>query len=311
MFFVATGFIRVAESSRVDIYVVSTLLFLGDTVAYSTPEGRNLENGFGNAQNLFMESSVMAQTKAISDFLLGLNPPEKRVVPVPDFSKGKPFSVEGVTLIDLSTTPMSGGEALTGLKSGNSISHSEGFGGDTDGVTGTAYGVTLGRQQDGINNLEAVTFPNKSVQPRTVMGTKVKTDSIFRAAIMFGPVQQAIADAVMAALGAGYFGDLEKVDLNDIRIVILPFIHPNAAQKDENADEEGAEASWVNLGGEELIRANYELYWNNFWAALAVLHEMVTGGMPATDMLKEWDQKAAHPFLGFAFEEAAACADGE
>lgn len=238
------------------------------------------------------------QTRSVRDFLLGLNPPTTCERPNPNFENG-PFSIKGLTLVDLSAVALAGGEALTGLGSGNQIGHSEGFGGKADGPAGLGNVVALGRQQYGLNNLEAVWFPNSSVRPRTVMVTKVLTDSIFRAAQMYGCVQQSVADAVMAAHIAGYFGKVGHGATDNIRLTIAPFVHPNAGQK--NTANKGEKAVWVNLEGDELKRANYELYWNNYWCTLGVLHEMVTGGASNEEAIEDWKARKDHPFLGFEF----------
>ena len=160
------------------------------------------------------------------------------------------------------------GEALAG--EGNEIAHIDLLIGSKDGPVGVAFANALARQSEGHTNLLAVMTPNLAVKPSTVIVTKVTIKEMRQAVQMFGPAQEAVAQAVADSVGSGL---IDKRQADDLVIVCGVFIHPAAAD-------------------------NKKIYDYNYQATKDAISNAMKG-KPSVDEMLAGKESAHHPFRGF------------
>lgn len=157
------------------------------------------------------------------------------------------------------------GEALTGEEP--EVAHVDVIIGDRDGPVGNAYAEALGAPSQGHGGLTAIVAPNLQVQPPTVISPTVTIQDLEDGAMIFGPAQKAVADAVADCVEDGTIPD-DRID--DICIVANVFVHPAAEDKQE-------------------------VYDNNLEATTLAI-ERAVNGEPTADRVAEERNDAEHPY---------------
>ena len=157
------------------------------------------------------------------------------------------------------------GEALVG--EGNEVAHIDLLIGSKDGPVGTAFANALADQKHGHSNLLAVHYPNLICKPATVLITKVTIKGAGQAVQMFGPAQDAVAQAVTDSVIAGV---IPKADVENLVIVVGVFIH------------------WDAKDNEKIKKYNYEA------TKLSIARAMK--GEPKIDEVIAKKDTAKHPF---------------
>ncbi len=123
------------------------------------------------------------------------------------------------------------GEALVG--DGPEISHIDLVIGPRGGPVETAFMNSLAMPREGHTPLLAVLEPNLQPKPSTLMINKVTIKNANQAVLMFGPAQAAVAKAVMDSVEEGV---INKVDAENLLIIVSVFIHWAAADKQKIYD---------------------------------------------------------------------------
>jgi len=113
--------------------------------------------------------------------------------------------------------------------------------GDIDGPVGHAFANMIG-QTEGHPRMFAIRACNQTVKPATMMVPKVTIKSDAYVNLFGGPVQSAIADAVLDSVIEGV---IPKDQVNRLCIVAMIWITPGC-EKDKNLDRK------------DLYRTNYE-----------------------------------------------------
>lgn len=113
--------------------------------------------------------------------------------------------------------------------------------GRVDGPVGNAFANMMG-QTEGHTRMFAVRATNQQVKPATMMVPKVTIKSMEYANLFGGPMQSAVADAVLDCV---IDGTLPRDQANDLCIIALLWLDPEAV-KDKNLDRK------------DLYRTNYE-----------------------------------------------------
>ena len=108
-------------------------------------------------------------------------------------------------------TKMCVGESLQG--DGNEVAHIDLIIGPRGSAAESAFAETLCNQKEGVNGLLAVCAPNLMAKPATVMFNKVTIKGAKQAVQMFGPAQQAVANAVMDCVKDGTISVAQAEDL--------------------------------------------------------------------------------------------------
>lgn len=113
--------------------------------------------------------------------------------------------------------------------------------GDVDGPVGNAFANLMG-QTEGHTRMFAIRACNQQVKPATLMVPKVTIKSVDYVNLFGGPVQSAIADAVLDSVIDGV---IPKDQANRLCIIAMVWIAPECAT-DKNLDRK------------DLYRTNYE-----------------------------------------------------
>lgn len=113
--------------------------------------------------------------------------------------------------------------------------------GSVNGPVGNAFANLMG-QSEGHTRMFAVRATNQQVKPATLMVPKVTIKSMDYANLFGGPVQSAVADAVLDCI---IDGTLPKGQANDLCIIAMLWIAPECVT-DKNLDRK------------DLYRTNYE-----------------------------------------------------
>lgn len=113
--------------------------------------------------------------------------------------------------------------------------------GDVKGPAGHAFANLMG-QTEGHTRMFAIRACNQQVRPATIMVPKVTIKSSAYVNLLGGPVQSAVADAVIDSVADGV---IPKDKANDLCIIAMLWIDPACAT---NAD----------LDRKDLYRTNYE-----------------------------------------------------
>lgn len=141
--------------------------------------------------------------------------------------------------------------------------------GSTKGPAGQAFANLMG-QTEGHTRMFAIRATNQQVKPATMIVPKVTIKSSSYVALFGGPVQSAIADAVLDSVIEGV---IPKEHVDDLCIVAMIWISPDAAA---NPD----------VDRKDLYRTNYE------GMKLAIKRAMT--GSPTIDELIENRNKIHH-----------------
>lgn len=113
--------------------------------------------------------------------------------------------------------------------------------GDVKGPAGYAFANLMG-QTAGHTRMFAIRACNQQVRPATIMVPKVTIKSSSYVALLGGPVQSAVADAVIDSVAEGV---IPREQANDLCIIAMLWIDPSCA---DNPD----------LDRKDLYRTNYE-----------------------------------------------------
>ncbi len=113
--------------------------------------------------------------------------------------------------------------------------------GNVNGPVGTAFANLMG-QTEGHTRMFAIRACNQQVKPATMIVPKVTIKSVDYVNLFGGPVQSAIADAVLDCV---IDGTLPKDLANELCIIAMIWIAPEAATD-------------ANLDRKDLYRTNYE-----------------------------------------------------
>jgi formaldehyde-activating enzyme len=113
--------------------------------------------------------------------------------------------------------------------------------GDVKGPAGHAFANLMG-QTAGHTRMFAIRACNQQVRPATIMVPKVTIKSTAYVSLLGGPVQSAVADAVIDCVAEGI---IPREQANDLCIIAMLWIDPSCA---ENPD----------LDRKDLYRTNYE-----------------------------------------------------
>jgi formaldehyde-activating enzyme len=113
--------------------------------------------------------------------------------------------------------------------------------GDVKGPAGHAFANLMG-QTAGHTRMFAIRACNQQVRPATIMVPKVTIKSSSYVALLGGPVQSAVADAVIDSVAEGV---IPREQANDLCIIAMLWIDPSCA---DNPD----------LDRKDLYRTNYE-----------------------------------------------------
>lgn len=157
------------------------------------------------------------------------------------------------------------GEALLG--DGNEVAHIDLLIGSKDGPVGNAFANALASQKQGFTNLLAVHYPNLICKPATVMITKVTLKGAGQVVQMFGPAQDAVAQAVTDSVIEGI---IPKADADNLVIVCGVFIH------------------WDAKDNQKIFKNNYDA------TKLSIARAMK--GEPKIDEIIAKKSAAKHPF---------------
>ncbi len=113
--------------------------------------------------------------------------------------------------------------------------------GNVRGPAGHAFANLMG-QTEGHTRMFAIRATNQQVKPATIMVPKVTIKSTAYVELLGGPVQSAIADAVLDSVIAGV---IPADQANDLCIIAMIWINPSCATD-------------PNLDRKDLYRTNYE-----------------------------------------------------
>jgi 5,6,7,8-tetrahydromethanopterin hydro-lyase len=175
---------------------------------------------------------------------------------------------------------------------GFEVQHHDGLYGEKTGPVGFAFADAMTKQGHGFNNMQAVVAPNLAPPIRTVMITKVKTDSLQRAVQLWGAAQEGIARAVCDAYEHEWFpagAETKHV------LVVGVFIHPFAGLAPQ---EDGKFDPKKFLTDDALEGSMYGIYGLNYLCTLGLLADALTGGLTPAERV-ERAKTAKHPFRGF------------
>lgn len=141
--------------------------------------------------------------------------------------------------------------------------------GRLNGPVGNAFASLMG-QTEGHTRMFAVRATNQQVKPATLMVPKVTIKSMDYANLFGGPVQSAVADAVLDCV---IDGTLPKDQVNDLGIIVMLWIAPECVT-DKNLDRK------------DLYRTNYE--------AMKLAIKRAMNSEPSADELIANRQKIHH-----------------
>ncbi|MEX2516173.1 MAG: formaldehyde-activating enzyme [Gammaproteobacteria bacterium] len=113
--------------------------------------------------------------------------------------------------------------------------------GHVDGPVGNAFANLMG-QTEGHTRMFAIRATNQMVKPVTLMVPKVTIKSTDYVNLLGGPVQSAVADAVLDCVIDGV---IPKDQANDLCIIVMLWIAPECVRD-------------TNLDRKDLYRTNYE-----------------------------------------------------
>ncbi len=146
------------------------------------------------------------------------------------------------------------------------VSHIDLLIGSKDGPVGIAFANALANQSSGHTNLLAVVSPNIVCKPATVMITKVTIKGSKQVIDMFGPVQAAVARAVVDSVAEGV---IAKHLAEDLVIVCGVYIDPKSDSKPK-------------------------IYKNNYEAVKLAIKRAMTGEPKIDEIIDKKETK--HPF---------------
>jgi|GEM_PF-11887 len=144
----------------------------------------------------------------------------------PDKVLQERFGVVGVTPEVIKDFSLKIGEALFG--SGAEVAHVDLLLGLKSGPVGEAIAKSLASPVKGHEPLLAVTQPNEKVKPETLIVPTVTVQNMRQASMIFGPVQAALAEAVVQSVKDGF---LPKDAADDLVIIANVFVHPSAVAR--------------------------------------------------------------------------------
>ena len=158
------------------------------------------------------------------------------------------------------------GQALVG--DGSEVAHIELMIGSKTGPVGRAFAWRLAHQTAGHNGLLALLTPNVPVKPSTVMFNKFAIKGAAQAALMFGPVQAAVAKGVVDSVAERV---ISKQAAEDLVVVVGVFI------------------DWEARDKKKIFDFNYQATKQAIQRALAE--------QPSVEEILGQKEKAPHPFL--------------
>ncbi|MEM4576028.1 MAG: formaldehyde-activating enzyme [Candidatus Nezhaarchaeales archaeon] len=120
------------------------------------------------------------------------------------------------------------GEALVG--DGVEVAHVDLIMGDKEGPAGVGFAFGLAHQSYGHTKLFAVLTPNLLAKPVTLIVPKVTIKNMIQAELIFGPVQFAVAKAVVDSVAEGV---IPKELVEEVVVICGVFVHPAAKDKDK------------------------------------------------------------------------------
>jgi 5,6,7,8-tetrahydromethanopterin hydro-lyase len=123
------------------------------------------------------------------------------------------------------------GEALVGEMP--ELAHIDVAIGEKGGAFETAFLMALATPRVGHTALLAILAPNYAVKPATLMVNKVTIKGAAQAELMFGPVQAAIAKAVIDSVQERVIPAAAE---NELLIIASVYIHGNASDKNKLYD---------------------------------------------------------------------------
>lgn len=157
------------------------------------------------------------------------------------------------------------GEALVG--EGPEIAHVDLVIGPRGGAVEQAFVDALASPSEGHTPLLAILGPNLPAKPSTLMVNKVTIKRAEQVSLLYGPVQAAVAKAVMDSVSEG---TLPEETADAIMIIVSVFVDRNASDKNR-------------------------IYDYNYQATRLAIERAVTGRPTAKEVLERKDS-AKHPF---------------
>jgi 5,6,7,8-tetrahydromethanopterin hydro-lyase len=156
------------------------------------------------------------------------------------------------------------GEALVGEMP--ELAHIDVAIGQKGGAFETSFLTALATPRTGHTALLAILAPNYAVKPATLMVNKVTIKGARQAELMFGPVQAAIAKAVVDSVQEGV---IPVGAANELMIIASVYIHGSASDKKK-------------------------LYHNNYGATKSAISNAMRE-LPAVDQLLSQKDTIVHP----------------
>jgi 4-hydroxy-tetrahydrodipicolinate synthase len=144
----------------------------------------------------------------------------------PDKVLHERFGAAGVTPRMINDFSLKIGEALFGT--GVHTAHVDLLLGLRSGPVGEAIAGSIASPVTGHEPLLAVTQPNEKVKPETLIVPTVAVKNMRQASMIFGPVQAAVADAVVQSVREGF---IPKDAVDDLAIIANVFVHPSAVAR--------------------------------------------------------------------------------
>ncbi len=157
------------------------------------------------------------------------------------------------------------GEALVG--EGPEIAHIDLVIGPKGGAVEAAFVNALASPSEGHTPLLAVLEPNLPAKPSTLMVNKVTAKRAEQVSLLYGPVQAAVAKAVMDSVSEG---TLPRETAEGLMIIVSVFVDRNASDKSRTYDY-------------------------NYQATRLAIERAVTGRPTMQEVLERKDS-AKHPF---------------
>lgn len=157
------------------------------------------------------------------------------------------------------------GEALVG--EGPEIAHIDLVIGPRGGAVEQAFVNALASPSEGHTPLLAILEPNLPAKPSTLMVNKVTMKKVEQVVLLYGPVQAAVAKAVMDSVSEG---TLPEEMADGLMIIVSVFVDRNASDK-------------------------RRIYDYNYQATRIAIERAVTG-KPTTKEVLDRKDSAKHPF---------------
>lgn len=191
-------------------------------------------------------------------------------------------------------------ECLVGSdRHGMEIQHHDGGIGEIGGPVGMSFFNALANQGDAYNNMQALLAPNLPPPVRTMIITKVKTNSFPRVLQLWGAAQEGLARAVAEAWENGWF----PKGYNRSHVIVTGiFVHPLAGLKTPPKAEEGEKQEGYNhkafLEGADMEESMFAILNLVRLAGLGMIADAMTGGLTPEEIIIR-SKTARHPYRGY------------